>query len=112
LRADGDSGRSLLISRGVALSRAMCKAAPTQGGCVSGKKARVPDFEKALGELEAVVERLEHGDLPLEEALRQFERGIELARSCESSLRQAEQKVEILLQKKDDAPPEPFAPED
>lgn len=79
---------------------------------MSGKKARVPDFEQALGELEAVVERLEHGDLPLEEALRQFERGIELARSCESSLRQAEQKVEILLQKKDDAPPEPFAPED
>jgi exodeoxyribonuclease VII small subunit len=79
---------------------------------VSSKKSKAPDFEQALGELEAVVERLEHGELPLEEALRQFERGIELARSCETSLRQAEQKVEILLQKNPDASPEPFLPED
>jgi exodeoxyribonuclease VII small subunit len=79
---------------------------------VSSKKAKAPDFEQALGELEATVERLEHGELPLEEALRQFERGIELARSCEASLRQAEQKVEVLLQKNEDASPEPFVPED
>jgi exodeoxyribonuclease VII small subunit len=79
---------------------------------VSSKKAKAPDFEQALGELEATVERLEHGELPLEEALRQFERGIELARSCEASLRQAEQKVEVLLQKNEDAAPEPFVPED
>jgi exodeoxyribonuclease VII small subunit len=79
---------------------------------VSSKKSKAPDFEQALGELEAVVGRLEHGELPLEEALRQFERGIELARSCEASLRQAEQKVEILLQKNPDASPEPFVPED
>ena len=79
---------------------------------MTSKKSKAPDFEQALGELEAVVERLEHGELPLEEALRQFERGIELARSCEASLRQAEQKVEILLQKNADASPEPFLPED
>jgi exodeoxyribonuclease VII small subunit len=79
---------------------------------VSGKKTKAPDFEQALGELEAVVERLEHGELPLEEALRQFERGIELARGCEASLREAEQKVEVLLQKNPDATPEPFVPED
>jgi exodeoxyribonuclease VII small subunit len=79
---------------------------------VSSKKAKAPDFEQTLGELEATVERLEHGELPLEEALRQFERGIELARSCEASLRQAEQKVEVLLQKNEDAAPEPFVPED
>jgi exodeoxyribonuclease VII small subunit len=79
---------------------------------VSSKKAKAPDFEQALGELEATVERLEHGELPLEEELRQFERGIELARSCEASLRQAEQKVEVLLQKNEDAAPEPFVPED
>jgi len=79
---------------------------------VSSKKTKAPDFEQALGELEAVVERLEHGELPLEEALRQFERGIELARSCEASLRQAEQKVEVLLQKNPDASPEPFVPEE
>ena len=75
---------------------------------MTSKKARTLDFEQALGELEAVVERLEHGELPLEEALKQFERGIELARSCQVSLKQAEQKVEILLKKTPEAAPEPF----
>jgi len=79
---------------------------------VSGRKGKTPDFEQALGELESVVERLEHGELPLEEALRQFERGIELTRACQASLKQAEQKVEILLQKNPDASPEPFATEE
>ena len=79
---------------------------------MSGRKGKTPDFEQALGELESVVERLEHGELPLEEALRQFERGIELTRACQASLKQAEQKVEILLQKNPDASPEPFATEE
>ena len=85
-----------------------------QGSCafaetiVSTKKAKSQDFEQALGELEAVVERLEHGELPLEEALRQFERGVELARTCPESLKQAEQKVEILLRKAPEAEPQPF----
>ncbi|RPI12768.1 MAG: exodeoxyribonuclease VII small subunit [Lysobacterales bacterium] len=72
------------------------------------RKAKAIDFEQSLAELETVVERLEHGELPLEDALRQFERGIELARSCQSALKQAEQKVEILLQKTPDAATEPF----
>lgn len=72
------------------------------------RKAKAIDFEQSLAELETVVERLEHGELPLEDALRQFERGIELARACQSALKQAEQKVEILLQKTPDATPEPF----
>jgi len=79
---------------------------------VTSKKAKTPDFEQALGELEAVVERLEHGELPLEEALKQFERGVELARSCQAALKQAEQKVEILLQKTPDAEPEAFEPDE
>jgi exodeoxyribonuclease VII small subunit len=79
---------------------------------VTSKKARTPDFEKSLGELETVVERLEHGELPLEEALKQFERGIELARSCQASLKVAEQKVEILLRKTPDAEPESFEPDE
>lgn len=58
-----------------------------------------PDFERALGELENLVERLERGDLPLEEALKAFERGVELTRHCQSSLRAAQQKVEILLKR-------------
>ena len=79
---------------------------------MTSRKSKGPDFEQALGELESVVDRLEHGDLPLEEALKQFERGIELARACQSSLKQAEQRVEILLQKDPQAAPEPFEAEE
>ena len=79
---------------------------------MTSRKSKGPDFEHALGELESVVDRLEHGDLPLEEALKQFERGIELTRACQSSLKQAEQRVEILLQKNPEAAPEPFEPEE
>jgi exodeoxyribonuclease VII small subunit len=75
---------------------------------VTHKKGKTIDFEQALGELEAVVQKLEHGDLPLEEALKQFERGIELTRGCQASLKQAEQRVEILLARTPDATPEPF----
>jgi exodeoxyribonuclease VII small subunit len=71
-----------------------------------------PDFEAALAELEATVDRLEHGDLSLEAALEQFERGVALARDCQAALRQAEQKVEILQQKSASAAPEPFAPDE
>jgi len=78
----------------------------------SSRKSKGPEFEQSLAELESVVDRLEHGELPLEEALKQFERGIELARACESSLKQAEQRVEILLQKSPEAAPEPFATEE
>jgi exodeoxyribonuclease VII small subunit len=60
------------------------------------RKAKTPDFEAAMAELEAIVERLEHGDLPLEDSLRQFERGVELTRSCQAALKQAEQKVQVL----------------
>ncbi len=70
------------------------------------------DFERALHELEALVERLERGDLPLEEALRTFERGVELTRQCQSSLRAAQQKVEILLQRGDRNSIEPFSVSD
>ena len=55
------------------------------------------DFEKSLTELEQIVERLELGELSLDESLKQFERGIALTRACQTSLQQAEQKVEILL---------------
>ena len=72
-----------------------------------------PDFERALGELESLVERLERGDLPLEEALRTFERGVELTRHCQSSLRAAQQKVEILLKRSGQTGIEAFGvPED
>jgi exodeoxyribonuclease VII small subunit len=61
--------------------------------------ADTPDFERSLSELESLVERLERGDLPLEEALKTFERGVELTRHCQTSLKAAQQKVEILLKR-------------
>ena len=63
------------------------------------KNPATPDFELAMKELEALVERLERGELPLEDALKQFERGVELTATCQAALKNAEQKVEILLKK-------------
>ena len=70
------------------------------------------DFEGALKELEALVERMEQGDLSLEESLKHFERGIQLTRTCQQALKQAEQKVQMLTEK--DGRPEivPFDSED
>jgi exodeoxyribonuclease VII small subunit len=70
------------------------------------------DFEAAMRDLEEIVERLEHGDLPLEESLKAFERGILLTRNCQSALKDAEQKVEILLKKAGEARVEEFEPDD
>ena len=56
-------------------------------------------FENALQELENLVGTLEEGDLSLEESLQQFERGVALTRSCQKALNEAEQKVQILLEK-------------
>ncbi len=55
------------------------------------------DLEKSLAELEELVEELESGDLPLETAMKKFEEGIKLTRGCQTALKEAEQKVEILL---------------
>jgi exodeoxyribonuclease VII small subunit len=60
-------------------------------------KPKLPDFEQSLSELEALVAKLEQGDVPLEDALKTFERGVALTRQCQSALRTAQQKVEVLL---------------
>ena len=62
-------------------------------------KTDTPDFESALKELEGIVSTLEKGDLPLDAALKHFERGIALTRQCQTALKQAELKVEQLLEK-------------
>lgn len=72
------------------------------------KKSKTSSFEEALSELEALVESMEKGELPLEESLKSFERGITLTRTCQQALKAAEQKVEILSQNTLDAEPEPF----
>ncbi len=59
--------------------------------------AKKIDLEKSLAGLEKLVEELESGDLPLEKAMQKFEEGIKLTRGCQAALREAEQKVEILL---------------
>lgn len=62
------------------------------------RSKRTPDFEKSITELESLVEKLEGGDLSLEESLKAFERGVRLTRECQGALEAAETKVEILLQ--------------
>jgi exodeoxyribonuclease VII small subunit len=59
--------------------------------------ADAPKFEEALAELEGVVRRLEQGELPLEESLAVFERGIALVRLLSQRLTEVEQRVEVLL---------------
>jgi exodeoxyribonuclease VII small subunit len=75
------------------------------------KKPQAPDFEQAMAELEALVKRLEQGELPLDEALKQFERGVELTGACQAALKSAEQKVEILLRKSGQSEVAEFEPE-
>ena len=55
------------------------------------------NLEKSLADLEELVDELESGDLPLEKALKKFEEGIKLTRGCQAALKEAEQKVEVLL---------------
>lgn len=61
-------------------------------------KRKKLDYEAAVKELEELVERLEQGDISLEESLKLYERGVLLTRDCQESLQAAEQKVQILLQ--------------
>ena len=72
------------------------------------KSTKTPPFEASLRELEALVEKMEQGELSLEESLQHFERGIQLTRSCQQALQDAEQKVELLLKKNDREEVVPF----
>lgn len=65
-------------------------------------------FEQSLQELDALVVRMEQGEQSLEEALRDFERGVELTRLCQHALGEAEQKVEMLIQRQGAAGLAPF----
>lgn len=65
-------------------------------------------FEECLQQLETIVTQLEKGDLPLEDALKLFEEGIQLSNSCRKELEDAEGRVEILLKQNGKAQLEPF----
>lgn len=66
-------------------------------------KKSTPDFESTLKELEEIVGRLESGELPLEEALGEFETAIKLVQQGRERLQKAEQRIQILLQKDETA---------
>lgn len=70
-----------------------------------------PDFEAALNELEGLVRKLETGDLPLDESLDEFKRGIELTRHCQEVLDKAQLSVEQLMNVDDEASGKPFEPD-
>lgn len=76
------------------------------------KKQQPLAFEKSLKELENLVEKMEQGDLSLEASLQHFERGVQLTRACQQTLKEAEQKVEILLKKNGQEEIVPFDSED
>jgi len=65
------------------------------------KKIEDIKFEDALSRLESIVEKLEGGDLPLEESLEAFEEGIRLSRICSKRLEEAERKIEVLTKGED-----------
>lgn len=74
---------------------------------MANKKSASVNFETQLEQLEDVVEQLEDGDLPLDEALKAFEKGVKLSRQCQQLLSDAEQKVTLLM----DGEEQPFEPE-
>jgi exodeoxyribonuclease VII small subunit len=66
-------------------------------------------FEQALKQLEQIVQELESGDLPLEQAMKKFEDGIQLSKFCSNKLDETERRITLLVQDKDGNPSEsPF----
>ena len=72
------------------------------------KEKKAIDFEQQLESLESLVESLESGGLSLEDSLKCFEQGIKIARDCQQALKQAEQKVELLMRQGDELVSQPF----
>ena len=75
-----------------------------------GKKSY--PFEESLAKLESLVDKMESGELSLEDSLSTFEEGINLTRSCQEALKHAEQKVQILIEKNGEVSAEPFTEQD
>jgi exodeoxyribonuclease VII small subunit len=59
----------------------------------------IKDFEAAIAELEGIVRKLEEGELPLEQSLALYERGVQLSRFCHARLEQAERRIEVLTER-------------
>lgn len=78
---------------------------------MSEETSASPNFEASLVELERIVKELEKGDLPLEQSLALFEKGVVLSAACKQQLEQAETRVEILTRRGAQVVPVPFDPE-
>jgi len=76
------------------------------------KKTDTHLFEKSLAELDEIVEKMEAGDLSLEESLSAFEKGIKLTKECQKALTSAEQKVNKLIEKENKLESIPFESND
>jgi exodeoxyribonuclease VII small subunit len=90
----------------------MPTSAPSQTpGLAPADATAVAGFERSLDELEGLVQRLEKGDLSLDESLQAYERGIALFRNCQTVLEQAELRVRLLSDPEDPASGQPFTPD-
>jgi exodeoxyribonuclease VII small subunit len=73
---------------------------------------QLPDLEMSLKEINGLVEKMEHGELNLEQSLTHFGRGIELIKHCQKILQEAEQKIQILTQSNEQSELQSFNPKD
>ena len=95
--------------QGERAERARSEAQPSGGGMgATAETADGPSFETALEQLEAIVDRLEQGDLELEDALRAFEAGVGLTRRCAKQLSDAERRIEVLVREGESWVARPF----
>ena len=85
---------------------------PAKSGPGSASGAQVEEgFEDALERLESIVDRLESGDLPLEQALAVFEEGVKLTRQCAEQLSRTERRIEVLVREGEELVERPFEPD-
>jgi len=87
----------------------MARKRTAKSTAISSQTEQALSFEQALERLEAAVERLETGELDLDDALATFEEGVKLSRHCAATLQAAERKVELLSRDGGDLKIEPFA---
>jgi exodeoxyribonuclease VII small subunit len=81
---------------------------PPEISAMAARKKAALDFEQSLTDLQNLVERLENGELSLEDSLAAFEQGVRLTRDCQAALAQAEQKVQILMERDGELEEAPF----
>ncbi len=101
-RIDGNPRPPRIDPRGAAPHTSPMARKPTS------EPSPVADFETSLDALEQLVEKMEHGEMSLEESLAAYERGVGLYRRCQGALEQAELRVRLLTDPEDPASGEPF----